>query len=87
MTRPLLEVRGPQRLVWREPCAARRRSRGREGETVTLLGRNGVGKTTTLRSIMGILRRRKGVIRLRGQDLMGVPLHRTAKAEQYQPNQ
>jgi branched-chain amino acid transport system ATP-binding protein len=52
----------------------------REGETVTLLGRNGAGKTTTLRAIMGILRRREGVIRLRGQDMIGVPLHRTAKA-------
>jgi branched-chain amino acid transport system ATP-binding protein len=52
----------------------------REGETVTLLGRNGAGKTTTLRAIMGILRRREGVIRLRGQDLMGLPLHRTAQA-------
>jgi branched-chain amino acid transport system ATP-binding protein len=52
----------------------------REGETVTLLGRNGAGKTTTLRAIMGILRRREGVIRLRGQDLIGIPLHRTAQA-------
>jgi branched-chain amino acid transport system ATP-binding protein len=52
----------------------------REGETVTLLGRNGAGKTTTLRAIMGILRRREGVIRLRGQDLIGLPLHRTAQS-------
>ena len=52
----------------------------REGETVTLLGRNGAGKTTTLRAIMGILRRREGTIRLRGQDLMAMPLHRTAYA-------
>jgi branched-chain amino acid transport system ATP-binding protein len=52
----------------------------REGETVTLLGRNGAGKTTTLRAIIGILRRREGVIRLRGQDLIGLPLHRTAQA-------
>ncbi|MDQ2704076.1 MAG: ATP-binding cassette domain-containing protein, partial [Pseudomonadota bacterium] len=33
-----------------------------EGETVTLLGRNGVGKTTTLRAIMGLIRKRTGTI-------------------------
>jgi len=48
------------------------------GETVTLVGRNGVGKTTTLRAIMGILPRRTGTIRLGGQDMLRVPLHRTA---------
>ena len=48
------------------------------GETVTLLGRNGVGKTTTLRAIMGILRRRTGRITFHGKDLMRLPLHRTA---------
>jgi len=52
----------------------------REGETVTLLGRNGAGKTTTLRAIMGILRRREGAIRLRGRDILGMPLHRVAQA-------
>jgi ABC-type branched-chain amino acid transport systems, ATPase component len=52
----------------------------REGETVTLLGRNGAGKTTTLRAIMGILRRREGAIRLRGQDLLAMPLHQVAQA-------
>ena len=51
-----------------------------EGETVCILGRNGVGKTTTLRTIMGILRQRRGTIRLSGRDLMAVPLHRTAQA-------
>jgi len=48
------------------------------GETVTLLGRNGVGKTTTLRAIMGIIRRRTGRITFDGKDLMRLPLHRTA---------
>ena len=51
-----------------------------EGETVTILGRNGVGKTTTLRTIMGIIRERKGTIRFDGRDMLGVPLHRTAHA-------
>jgi branched-chain amino acid transport system ATP-binding protein len=50
----------------------------REGETVTLLGRNGVGKTTALRSIMGIVRKRTGTIHFDGHDMMRVPLHRAA---------
>jgi branched-chain amino acid transport system ATP-binding protein len=51
----------------------------RAGETVTLVGRNGVGKTTTLRALMGILPRRTGTIRFRGADMLKVPLHRTAR--------
>ncbi|GAA5541925.1 MULTISPECIES: ABC transporter ATP-binding protein [Brucella] len=50
------------------------------GETITLLGRNGVGKTTTLRAIMGIIRKRTGTITLEGKDIMRVPLHRIAHA-------
>ncbi|MER8380391.1 MULTISPECIES: ABC transporter ATP-binding protein [unclassified Mesorhizobium] len=48
------------------------------GETVTLLGRNGVGKTTTLRAIIGLIRQRTGQIAFDGKDLMPLPLHRTA---------
>ena len=51
-----------------------------EGETVTLIGRNGVGKTTTLRAIMGLIRKRTGTISFAGQDLMRLPLHKTAHA-------
>ena len=51
-----------------------------EGETVCILGRNGMGKTTALRSIMGIVRKRTGRIAFAGQDLMAMPLHRTARA-------
>jgi branched-chain amino acid transport system ATP-binding protein len=50
------------------------------GETVTLLGRNGVGKTTTLRAIMGLIRKRTGEIAFDGKDLMRMPLHHTARA-------
>ncbi|MEF0941981.1 ABC transporter ATP-binding protein [Rhizobium sp. BR 362] len=49
-----------------------------EGETITILGRNGVGKTTTLRTIIGIVRARKGKIAFAGADMMQVPLHKTA---------
>ncbi|MBN9547785.1 MAG: ABC transporter ATP-binding protein [Alphaproteobacteria bacterium] len=48
------------------------------GETVTLLGRNGVGKTTTLRAIMGLIRKRSGSVVFNGKDLIGLPLHRVA---------
>ena len=48
------------------------------GETVTLLGRNGVGKTTTLRAIMGLVRKRAGSVAFNGKDLMRLPLHRVA---------
>ncbi len=51
-----------------------------EGETVCILGRNGMGKTTTLRSIMGLVRKRTGAITFAGQDVMALPLHRTARA-------
>jgi len=49
-----------------------------EGETVTILGRNGVGKTTTLRTITGIVRARKGKLTFAGEDMIHVPLHKTA---------
>jgi len=42
-----------------------------EGEVVSLLGRNGVGKTTTLRSIMGLTPPRKGSIKFQGQEIAG----------------
>ncbi|WP_442902509.1 ABC transporter ATP-binding protein [Frigidibacter sp. MR17.14] len=51
-----------------------------EGETICILGRNGMGKTTTLRAIMGILKRREGTIRFAGQSMIGLPLHRSARA-------
>jgi len=43
------------------------------GEVVTLLGRNGVGKTTTLKSIMGIVEERSGSVRFEGCELIGMP--------------
>lgn len=50
------------------------------GETVTLLGRNGVGKTTTLRAVMGLIRKRTGTASFDGRDLMRMPLHHVARA-------
>jgi branched-chain amino acid transport system ATP-binding protein len=51
----------------------------RAGETVTLLGRNGAGKTTALKSIMGIVGRRQGSVRLDGRELIGLPSNRIAR--------
>jgi len=42
----------------------------RQGELLTLLGRNGAGKSTTLKSIMGIVRKRRGSIRISGSELI-----------------
>lgn len=51
-----------------------------QGEMVCILGRNGMGKTTTLRSIMGIVRKRTGQITFNGQDVMAMSLHKAAHA-------
>ena len=50
-----------------------------EGEFVTLLGRNGMGKTTTVRSIMGITPPRHGRIVFAGQDITHLPSHQIAR--------
>ncbi|MGH8695330.1 MAG: ABC transporter ATP-binding protein [Burkholderiales bacterium] len=50
------------------------------GEVVTLLGRNGMGKTTTVRSIMGILPSRTGTVVFDGKALRGLPSFRVAQA-------
>jgi branched-chain amino acid transport system ATP-binding protein len=49
-----------------------------QGEVVTLLGRNGAGRTTTLRAIMGLTGRREGSIRVNGQETIALPTHRIA---------
>ncbi len=50
----------------------------REGELVTLLGRNGAGKSTTLRSIMGLTPSQSGAVRIFGSDATRFPPHRIA---------
>ena len=50
------------------------------GEVVTLLGRNGMGKTTTVRSILGLTKARGGRITFQGRDISGAPAYRIAKA-------
>ena len=48
------------------------------GEVVTLLGRNGAGRTSTLRAIMGLTGARKGSIKVYGTETIGLPTHRIA---------
>ena len=49
------------------------------GELVTLLGRNGSGRSTTLKSILGLVGRRTGQIMLNGEDIKGMSSHRIAR--------
>ena len=50
-----------------------------EGEVVCLLGRNGAGRTTTLRAIVGMTGARRGSIRIRGQEAIKLPPHKVAR--------
>lgn len=50
------------------------------GEVLVLFGRNGAGKSTTLKAMMGLLRPWSGQVRLEGRDLAGLPPHRIARA-------
>ena len=49
-----------------------------QGEVVTLLGRNGAGRTTTLRAILGLTGRREGSVKIKGVEAITMPTHRIA---------
>ena len=49
-----------------------------QGEVVTLLGRNGAGRTTTLRAILGLTGRREGSVKINGVEAITMPTHRIA---------
>ena len=49
-----------------------------QGEVVTLLGRNGAGRTTTMRAIMGLTGKRTGSIKINGVESIGLPTHKIA---------
>ena len=50
----------------------------KEGEVVTLIGSNGAGKSTTLRTISGLLSPRKGEVLYKGNNIAGIPAHKVA---------
>ncbi len=50
-----------------------------EGEFVTLIGRNGMGKSTTIKTIMGMLTPRRGAVRFAGAEIQGLPSYRVAQ--------
>jgi branched-chain amino acid transport system ATP-binding protein len=52
----------------------------REGESVSIIGRNGVGKTTLLATVMGHTNLHRGAVRLRGRDISRLAVHRRSRA-------
>jgi branched-chain amino acid transport system ATP-binding protein len=50
-----------------------------QGELVALLGRNGMGKSTTLKSIMGVVRAKSGTVVFKGKNICGYPSYRVAR--------
>ncbi|MBD8874932.1 ABC transporter ATP-binding protein [Roseibium polysiphoniae] len=50
------------------------------GEVVTLMGRNGMGKTTTIKSLMGMIASKAGKVAIEGRDMTGQPSYQVAKA-------
>ncbi|WOB74725.1 ABC transporter ATP-binding protein [Achromobacter xylosoxidans] len=49
------------------------------GECITLLGRNGAGRSSTLKSVVGLVGRRSGSIKVQGQETIGLPPHKIAR--------
>jgi branched-chain amino acid transport system ATP-binding protein len=76
---PLLEVRGLHAWYGESHILHGISFDVRPGEVVTLLGRNGAGKTTSLRAIMGMVAKRKGTISFAGRQTIHLPPHRIAR--------
>src|ERR1700748_1522995 len=78
-TAPLLEVDGIETCYGLSQVLFGMSLSVRSGEMVGLMGRNGMGKTTTIRSIMGLTPARAGVIRFGGHDIRGLASFRIAQ--------
>src|SRR5262249_29837720 len=79
MSETLLEVAGIETCYGASQVLFGLSLEVRQGEMVALMGRDGMGKTTTVRSIMGLSPARAGAIRFRGQDIRTLPAYRVAK--------
>jgi len=75
----MLEIAGIETFYGRSQVLFGMSLAVKQGEVVTLMGRNGMGKTTTIRSIMGLTPARAGRILVDGRDIRAQPSYRTAK--------
>ncbi len=76
----MLEVRGLEAAYGRSQVLFDISFSIDSGEVITLLGRNGMGKTTTVKSVMGILRPKAGEVRFNGAETTTLPSYRIAQA-------
>lgn len=79
MAEPLLQVRGLQAFYGRAQVLFDVDLEVRRGEVVALMGRNGAGKSTTMKAIMGLVGRRGGELRFDGHPLQGLEPFRIAR--------
>ena len=77
---PKLEISGLDAFYGRAQILSGVALQARAGEATALLGRNGAGKSTTFRSVMGLVPRRRGSIRFDGVEILGRPTHEIARA-------
>ncbi len=79
MTTPLLEVRGLRAWYGRAQIVFDVDLQVGAGEVVALMGRNGAGKSTTMKAIMGLLDRTEGSVRFEGAEIRGEPPYRISR--------
>lgn len=78
MSCPALEISGLQAWYGESHILHGVDMQVEQGEVITLLGRNGAGRTTTLRAILGLTGTRTGSIRIRGSKAINLPTHKVA---------
>jgi branched-chain amino acid transport system ATP-binding protein len=78
MSTPALEIKGLQAWYGESHILHDLNLSVQTGEVVTLLGRNGAGRTSTLRAIMGLTGSRKGSIKINGVEAINMPTHKIA---------
>lgn len=79
MTQPLLKLKGLNAFYGKAHILFDLDLEVRKGEVVALVGRNGAGKSTTMKAIMGLLDHVRGKAIFRGEDIAGLPAYRIAR--------